>query len=112
MKNNNGFSLIEVLVAFGIIIMLIVTVFPLTIQITKEQRRLSEQIIFTEILYDELQQHIRNSNLVIPLNYNKNLINHDLYFHFEQENGLIKGCVEWRNVKQKQEKSCLFGFLA
>ncbi|WP_430785288.1 type II secretion system protein [Virgibacillus flavescens] len=110
MKNNNGFSLIEVLVAFGIVIMLIVTVFPITIQITKEQRKLSEQITFTEILYGELQQHIKNSDLVIPIDYNKTMLNHDLYFHFEQENGLLKGCVNWRNVKQKQEKSCLFGF--
>lgn len=111
MKKYNGFSLIEVLVAFGIVTMLITTVFPISIQIKKEQEMLSDRITINTTLYDELQQTIYG-NYQLDKNYNKQLNNKQLNFHFTTTNDLMEGCVEWINVKHEKEKSCLFGYVS
>ncbi|WP_404453003.1 type II secretion system GspH family protein [Virgibacillus necropolis] len=109
MKKFNGFSLIEVLVAFGIVTMLVVTVFPISIQIKKEQQKLSDRITIATQLYDELQLTIW-SNSDLPKTYNKQFESKPLTFHFKTINNLTQGCVEWTNVKNEKEKTCLFGY--
>lgn len=91
--------------------MLIITIFPISIQIKKEQQKLSDRITIGTTLYDELQRHVWSTTPVMPLTYEKTLKNKHLYFHFTTANDyLLKGCVEWTNVKNEKEKSCLFGY--
>lgn len=90
--------------------MLVVTIFPISIQIKKEQQKLSDRISISTSLYDELQDHVWNSTPDMPLIYQKKLENKQLNFRFTATNNLLKGCVEWTNVKQEKEKTCLFGY--
>ncbi|WP_161493846.1 prepilin-type N-terminal cleavage/methylation domain-containing protein [Virgibacillus necropolis] len=111
MKNSNGFSLIEVLVAFGIVTMLIITVLPISVQLKKEQQKLSDRITIVTVLYDELQQTIWEKS-ELPISYKKQIKNKQVNFHFTTINDLMQGCVEWTNVKSEKEKSCLFGYVS
>lgn len=110
LKKYNGFSLIEVLVSFGIVTMLIITVLPISIQVKKEQQILADRLTIVTMLYDELQLTIWNQH-EIPKTYNKYSENIQLYFQFTSKNDLTQGCVEWTNVKNEKEKSCLYGHI-
>ncbi|ASK63204.1 hypothetical protein CFK37_14130 [Virgibacillus phasianinus] len=108
MKNSKGFTLIEVLAAFSITTMLIITVLPLSIQIKTEQQLLADRLAIVTMLYDELQRHIwyEDTNLSLYKPYKKE----QLAFTFNPTNDYLQGCVEWINVKKKKEKSCLYGY--
>lgn len=108
LKNSNGFSLTEVLISFGLVTMLVITIFPISVQLEKEQQKLSDRIAISTTLYDELQDHIWNTSP--DMNYEMALQEKQLHFHFTTSNNLLKGCVEWTNVKQEKEKTCLFGY--
>lgn len=90
--------------------MLVITILPISIQIKKEQQKLSDRITISTTLYDELQDHIWNATPDMTLIYQKRLESKQLYFQFTKNNNLLKGCVEWTNVKQEKEKTCLFGY--
>lgn len=90
--------------------MLIITIFPVSIQIKKEQQKLSDRIAIGTTLYDELQQRVWSTTFTTPFSFERKTKNKHLYFQFTSTNNLLKGCVEWTNVKQEKEKQCLFGY--
>lgn len=100
----------EVLIAFGLVTMLVITILPISVQIKGEQQKLSDRITISTTLYDELQDHVWSSTLTLPLTYEKKYKNKNLYFHFAITDNLLQGCVEWTNVKHEKEKTCLYGY--
>lgn len=107
--NNNGFTLIEVLVASGIILMLISTILPMTTLLEQERAVLSERRIFTTDLHDELQQFLWD-DMVPPKMYSKTIDFTNIKFNFSNEDDLIKGCVQWENARKSNETICLYGY--
>lgn len=103
--------MIEVLVAFSILMMLIVTVVPISVQIKKEQQKLSDRITVVATLYDELQQVIWH-NSELTQTFTRPYKNRQLTFRFRPVNDLLQGCVEWTNVNFEKEKSCLYGYVS
>ncbi|MBT2214448.1 type II secretion system GspH family protein [Virgibacillus dakarensis] len=111
MRNSNGFSLIEVLAAFSIIFMITTTVIPLTSLINKEEEVLRERRHHANQLHDELQTYLWGENKPLPpATYAKVENSTMLFYRFTMENDLVKGCVKWKNVKNKKETFCLYGY--
>ncbi|WP_188453665.1 type II secretion system protein [Virgibacillus oceani] len=110
MKNNKGFTLIEVLVAFSIIFMIATTLVPIATTLNTELEVLSQRRMLTNRLHDELQDYLWDSEPAIPKTYTERINKKEVLFHFNLENRLIKGCAEWQNVKQSIEKYCLYGY--
>ncbi|WP_158701708.1 prepilin-type N-terminal cleavage/methylation domain-containing protein [Lentibacillus sp. Marseille-P4043] len=110
MRNDNGFSLIEVLVAFSIVLIITTTIIPLTSLLNNEEAVLSERRKVTNHLHDELQLYLWKDNKKIPASYSKTLESNTVTYQFSVEKELIKGCVKWQNVKKRKEKVCLYGY--
>jgi Tfp pilus assembly protein PilV len=111
LRNSNGFSLIEVLVAFSIIFMITTTIIPLISLLNQGEEILSQRMHHTNSLHDELQTFLwGESKRLPPVRYSKTEDSVTASYQFTTENNLIKGCVEWENVKKKKEKFCLYGY--
>lgn len=109
LQNSSGFSLIEVLIAIAMIFSLVSTFLPIIVLLDAEQDVLSERRELAYELHDKLQQFIwDNATITDQLNKipsdSRNAV-----FDFEEENGFIKGCVEWTNAKKREETLCLYG---
>lgn len=109
LSNNRGFTLIEVLVAFSLIMMLVTTFIPISSIIEKHTSILSDRRVISSKLHDELQKQLWEkkslSSESVIIKVNKKAVT----FFFTNENELIKGCAKWENVKNQNEKFCLYG---
>lgn len=113
LKNCKGFTLIEVLGAFGIVMMIATTLLPIMHIVHKEEEVLSEHRQYTNQLHDELQAYLwEGHDLLPPISFAKTNNSTTLFYDFTNEDHLVKGCVKWTNVKAKQETVCLYGYPA
>lgn len=111
MKNNKGFTLIEVLIASSILFIIIMTVVPIKSLLTSERRLLSDRYDYTARLHEELQFYLWEEDKQLPISYEQKLKQKTILFQFTKVSSeLIKGCVEWKNVRDKNEKTCLYGY--
>ncbi|WP_165769131.1 type II secretion system protein [Virgibacillus profundi] len=109
MLKNNGFTLIEVLVATSILMVAVSVIVPIIVLLNEEQQILSDRRVLAYRLHDELQPYIWEENLSSPSLFHETIQNKNATFHFTKENDYIKGCVTWENVKKKDESFCLYG---
>lgn len=107
--NNKGFTLVEVLIAFSLIIFIAMTFIPVTTLIEKESRSLSNMRVFSNILHDELQEYIWLKKELPIEAYTRKVNGKKIILNFLYEEELIKGCVSWENNKNKKEIHCLYG---
>ncbi|WP_373892810.1 type II secretion system protein [Virgibacillus natechei] len=110
MKKNNGFTMVEVVVASSVLMMVITTVVPIISLITEHQSLLSDRRTFSYHLHDELQVYLYQQDTVLPNSYSGTIHNKTVTFEFQNENELVKGCAEWQNVKNNDEIICLYGY--
>ncbi|MBY7143381.1 type II secretion system protein [Virgibacillus sp. NKC19-3] len=110
MLKNNGFTLVEVLVASSVLMMVITTVVPILSLISEHQALLSDRRMFSYHLHDALQPYLYQQDTALPTNYNETIHNKTVAFEFQDENELVKGCAKWQNVKNSKEVICLYGY--
>lgn len=107
--NNKGFTLIEVLVSFSLIMLLATTFLPISSIIQQHTTILSDKRIVSSKLHDELLDQLWGKQNLSSQSYTK-IVNKKLVsFDFIIENELTKGCAIWENAKNKNEKFCLYG---
>ncbi|WP_337019686.1 type II secretion system protein [Oceanobacillus massiliensis] len=111
MQKNNGFTLIEVLIAASVLFTAVSTLLPLITILDSEQKVLSDRRAFAYMLHDELQQFIWAPQ-TYPEKFEKENNSVQATFEFTEEADFIKGCVEWINVKQRNETLCMYGLQA
>lgn len=107
--NNNGFTLIEVLIGSSIIFMLITTILPIGSLLEQEKTVLSQRRILSAKLHDELQPFLWEG-LQVPVTYSNVVGLLDVTFNFSYDGEYIKGCVNWENARGKNETICLYGY--
>lgn len=100
--------MIETLIATSIILMLIITMIPIISLMNTEKKLRLERLEFMNSLHDALQPYLWMEQ-PIPHTYQKNIDLKPVTFSFVREGNMIKGCVEWNNVKQTEERVCLYG---
>lgn len=109
MRKTDGFSLIEVLTAFSIVMMLIMTILPIVSRLQQEEMILSDRRHISNMLHDELQSVIWEDLDHLPSPVKKTIRSHDVTFKFNRKDSYIKGCSTWKNVKERKEEVCLYG---
>ncbi|HEX6594440.1 MAG TPA: prepilin-type N-terminal cleavage/methylation domain-containing protein [Bacillota bacterium] len=109
MLSNKGFTLIEVLIASTVVFVIITTIVPIVMLIEYERNVLRTRLTYTHLLHDELQPYLWETDQKLPHTYTKKIQLNEVTFHFSKNNHLVKGCVQWQNVKQTNEKMCLYG---
>lgn len=108
MKKINGFSFIESLVAFSVVVVLVFTTLPIISLLRQEETILSDRRYISNRLHDELQTFLWRSGS-LPSPTAETIRSNRVTFTFTKENGYIKGCSEWNNIKDRAEKVCLYG---
>lgn len=109
LKNNTGFTLIETLIAFSIVLIAIATILPITSLLTYEREILHERRLLISKLHDHMQPFIWDDNQLTNQTYEEQVNTTRVVYRVSQEDDLIKGCVSWINVKEREEKHCLYG---
>ncbi|WP_182858763.1 type II secretion system protein [Oceanobacillus picturae] len=111
MRDNKGFTLIEVLITVSILLGVVITVIPLLQLLILEGETLTDRRYMNQELFDELQPFLWSSGRPLPQSQHTTFQSNGMkaVYHFTQERELIKGCVEWTNVKEKRETICLYG---
>lgn len=107
-KNNSGFTFVEALVAFKIILIVIFTVAPVVNIIHFEREILYERRMISSKLQEDLQEYIyqpENLPYVQSQRINNQLVN----IQINMKLNYIKACAFWLNLKQREEKVCLYG---
>ena len=109
--DSKGFSLIEVIAAFSILLTILITFVPIAYQLKLEENILSNRRNIQSVLHDQLQTYLFSSNTSsFPTHTNLIIDNREVYITFMNENQWIKGCANWENAKQNKENFCLYGY--
>jgi len=108
LKKSKGFSVIEVLVAFSIVMMLVFTILPIVTLIRQEETILSDRRYISNRLHDKFQSIIWGTSSFDPI-HEEVIRSNRVEFTFENHHLTIKGCAHWENIKERDEKVCLHG---
>ncbi|WP_068671892.1 type II secretion system protein [Oceanobacillus sp. Castelsardo] len=109
MSKFNGFTLIEILIATGIFMIIVMVFVPIITQIKKEETVLSERRSIAYELHDELQPFIWTNKSVPDSFSKKNNNGKTIRYTFKEKNKFIKGCAHWENARKTNETFCLEG---
>ncbi|ALX48074.1 competence type IV pilus minor pilin ComGE [Lentibacillus amyloliquefaciens] len=112
MKNNKGFSLVESLVAASLLMMMITTLVPAMNLLQNERESQQQKRMMVNSLHHELQPFLWEGHNNLPHHFSKTIDGHKAEFRMTDEGTLMKGCVNWRNVKNKTEQFCIYGYPA
>src|SRR5699024_8782188 len=109
LKKNDGFTLIEVIIAATLLMTVITTVVPIISLVHSERQVLSDRRAISLKVHDNLQPFLWLKNQILTANYSE--INHEkeVQITCKKENNYVKGCAEWQNAKRRSETFCLHG---
>jgi hypothetical protein len=108
LKNSNGFSITEALVSFSIIMVLCITLLPLSSLVSQERNVLSQKRIVIYQLHDEIQTVLWEGINENTIHRNVGSVSVTITFS-ASEAGVIEGCATWINSRKRQEEVCLYG---
>lgn len=108
LKNNSGFSLVEVVVSASIIFMLITIALPIITIVQRESKELTNHRTIAETLHDELYQYIQKQTYK-KTSYVKNVEHKAVQLSFEVQISNVKGCASWEHERDGNKSICLYG---
>src|SRR5699024_7436377 len=103
LSNNNGFTLIEVLLAFMIVFIVITTIVPIVSLIEYERTILSDRRTYTHVLHDELQPYLWESKAT-PDTYTKKIAANEVTFQFSKREHLVKDVLTGKMLNKRMKK--------
>lgn len=109
LKKYNGFIWIETLVSLNIVLVVMTLIVPIYTSIEKEKQVLHEQSLISLGLFNEFQTVLHERQIDKSTMYQEKINDRQVTYQFTSEGVFLKGCVNWENAKQKQEKRCLYG---
>ncbi|SEB12460.1 hypothetical protein SAMN05421743_11819 [Thalassobacillus cyri] len=104
----NGFTLVEVIVAFGLMLTLLLSTLPIMMKVNMEEAILTDRRKVTAILHDELLKKV-NAPVVGVMSYSIDDFT-NIHVSFEIQDGLVKACADWTSNQNHTEKVCLYGY--
>jgi len=82
---------------------------PIYTTIQQEKEVLHERSVFSLHLFNELQLKLGEEEITNDQTFKKNINKQEATFSFTTEGAYVKGCVNWKNAKEREEKRCLYG---
>lgn len=104
---SNGFTLIEVMFAFSILTITILTTVPVLTKVQLENEMLKDERIALSILHDQWIAYIYGDSNVTEEEFH---VPFPIDITFVHENELVKACAEWENRQSEQENYCIYGY--
>ncbi|WP_404453418.1 type II secretion system protein [Oceanobacillus kapialis] len=109
MRNNKGFTLVEVLTAITILTTVVITIMPLFQLLATESKILKERRDVNQQIFENLQPFLWAKDHPLPYHYQETVQTLNISYRFTREDELIKGCADWRNFRNETETICLYG---
>lgn len=107
-RNSKGFTFVEALVAFHIVLVIVFTVAPIVNIVYFEREVLFDRRTISSKLHDELQTYIYNGKQ-LPMKRSRTINNLTVTIQMTFENEFIQACANWKNVKEREENICFYG---
>lgn len=104
LHNEKGYSLIQTIISFTIVVLLVTTIVPSIIQIKKEQDVLKQQLSSSYKLHDLLIKEINSKSTI-----NKTGTIHSINYKVVYHDKVIEVCGNWINIKDIEENRCYYG---
>ncbi|MFG6148532.1 type II secretion system protein [Halobacillus sp. B23F22_1] len=101
--NNNGFTLVEVISAFSVLMIAALLITPLLMEMRTAQHSLSVKRIALVTLQNKLHDYSTHSSIE---DVNESI--DEVYYTFNVYPDYREGCAEWKNMQNEEEKECLY----
>ncbi|RLL48086.1 hypothetical protein D8M04_02085 [Oceanobacillus piezotolerans] len=105
---DEGFTLVEVIIASTLLLTVIIFFIPLISQLDKELSILDNRRHIVHALHDELQIYLWTKES-LPHSSKEQINNQLVELSIEKDLIYIKGCAQWENAREKMEEICLYG---
>lgn len=110
MRNNDGFTLLESIVAMTIIFSLMLTILPIHSTLQLERALNKEKRDITYHLHDELLYALEATNQ-LKSNYIIETVFTNLQIEFTETKNTLKACATWIDLKERDQEVCLYGYV-
>jgi len=94
----------------SIVFMLVITTLPINNMMKTERIKLYDRRTISFYLHDELLQQLARESMV-ETEFTVSINNRHVSLTFTNNEDVLKGCAKWENVKQQNEKFCLYGYV-
>lgn len=105
LKNSNGFSMVETLVSFSIVITVLGTLIPNIVLLHSERKDLELKREALALLHDNVQEHLYDD--VALMNKSIDLLGTRFEINWTEEGSLMKGCILWKGETRNYQE-CLY----
>src|SRR5690625_4262734 len=94
----------------SIVFMLVITTLPINNMMKTERIKLYDRRTISFYLHDELLQQLARE-IMVETEFTVSINNRHVSLTFTNNEDVLKGCAKWENVKQQNEKFCLYGYV-
>lgn len=109
MRNEFGFSFIEVLITSSLAILMLIIILPLFLFIEEERKILSDRLDIANYLFNEFTSLPDDTSNIEDY---EEKINHQIvHIVFEQDDLHLKICAHWVNSQKREEDLCFYADL-
>lgn len=105
MRNYNGFTFLETVTAFSVLLVLLLTLFPALISLENGRTSLFIERKAVSLLYHEYHLHLIENR---PYPYTKVYQNQIPVTLIFTEEGGGRGCAYWKNPNERENEFCLY----
>ncbi|WP_110111306.1 competence type IV pilus minor pilin ComGE [Bacillus sp. CGMCC 1.16541] len=106
-RNCKGYTMLEVVVAFGILLFVVYSTLPLYVSIVQERKNQKILNQANTLLHEELMKYKYSKSYEEGEEYVVNKISYR--FHWENHvQGLKKVCVQWVDLSDREKTRCDF----
>jgi competence protein ComGE len=107
-RNCKGFSLLEVMTGFAVLILSILVFSPLLEQLYKERQTVQQHYLVLSLLHNLLEEHITAVSMELQTKEAK--VKSTTFYitsSFQKNNGTNNYCVEWIGANKRDYRKCV-----
>ncbi|WP_035720893.1 hypothetical protein [Gracilibacillus boraciitolerans] len=100
--------MLETLISVALFFTICLTLLPIQYQLLLEKKITNDEEIVMYFLSEELHKTMVSPIVEDTIIYN-DILSTPVTLRYTTTTNLIKGCVSWRNAKQRLQTKCLYG---
>jgi len=111
MQNEQGFSIVEVLLGTILFLSMILTILPISIQLYEERQSIKEEKLIHYFLFEEMKKSHRSHSVTNEQISQHQINNRKFQIIYTKEDSYIKACAQWKDIRSLQKEVCFYDIL-